>query len=132
MKADLLGLPHCVIGTELDPPPYQNNWKTEQDKGNESFQTFHNPEARTVISEQKRTASPRKSLAPCLEALCRCGIVGAHQAKHNHLTEVRRDQRWVRLRGLESEGQRTGGEGDTQKKSSRSLHEGSLASVAHS
>ena len=53
MKADLLGLPHCVTGTELDPPPYQNNWKTEQDKGNKSVQTFHNPQARTVISEQK-------------------------------------------------------------------------------
>lgn len=32
-EADPLGWPHCVTGTELDPPPPQNNWKTEQDKG---------------------------------------------------------------------------------------------------
>ena len=57
--------------------------------------------------------------------------MGAHQAKHDHLTEVRQDQRWLRLRRLELEGQRTGGEGDTQK-TSRSLQEASLASVAHS
>lgn len=55
--------------------------------------------------------------------------MGAHQAKHNHLTEVKRSE-VGKAEGLESEGQRTGGEGDTQKKSSRSLHEGSLASAA--
>lgn len=103
MKADLLGLPHCVIGTELDPPPYQNNWKTEQDKETKVFRHSTIQKARTVISEQANR-KPTQVPGSCLEALCRCGIVGAHQAKHNHLTGSEKRSEVGKAEGLESEG----------------------------
>ena len=86
-----------LLVLNLTLPHTKTTGKLSKIKETKSFQTFHNPQARAVISEQKRTASRWKSLASCLGTVEVRGT-GAHQAKHAI------SLRWEGVRGGESQG----------------------------